>query len=79
MALATVLYYDYLLTLPDEVSAVFTWEVPLLTRSRYDMHGKGRNRGVGYASFECSNHYVKPSEVFVIFILVRTVTHFGLR
>ena len=46
VAIATLLFYDYSLTLDDEVGALFARPVSLLTPSRFDMYGREGNHGV---------------------------------
>jgi len=56
MAVMTILYHDYFLTLPDEVRIIFARGVSLLTSSRCGMRGKGGSRGVRYLRSERSVH-----------------------
>ena len=73
MAIATILFYDYFLTLQDEVCVFFRLRLPVLTSSRYGMGGGGKNRGVRCPGFDGSGYCIELRKVFAIFIMVRTM------
>ena len=54
VAVATLLFYNYFLTLRDEVGGLYVWAIPPLTPSRCNMHGRGRSHGVRRPSSEGS-------------------------
>ena len=72
VAIATLLFYDYFLTLRDEVCVFVRLRAPLLTSPpRYGMRGRGRSRGVRYPGSDGSGYRIESRKVFGIFIMVR--------
>ena len=78
MALTTVLFYDYFLTLQDEVRVYFPQRISMLTLSSCNTRGKEKSHGVRCLGYELSIHFVEPGQAFAIFFLVRILDPLGL-
>ena len=74
VAVVTLLFYDFFLTLRDEVYALYARVLPLLTDlSRCSMRGEGGSHGVCCPGSRRSTYSIESRQAFVLFILVRIV------